>query len=207
MPIMFYGDDDDSDEQRYKFEMRGENELIIIGINPSTARGVSKNFSQWTDDQTIRKAKGFVTRSISALNKFNGFLMLNVCAQSAKKPEKLALVRDVVLHNKNLDKIKKYLEGKNGISVLLSYGDLIFERAYLKQNLREIIAELQKHAEWYKMLREKYPTVTEDKVSGILQAEIGEVFKTVLVHAGVYKRDAEGMAAFDKFMQAVSEDE
>ena len=152
MPIMFYGDDDDSDEQRYKFEMRGENELIIIGINPSTARGVSKNFSQWADDQTIRKAKGFVTRSISALNKFNGFLMLNVCAQSAKKPEKLALVRDVVLHNKNLDKIKKYLEGKNGISVLLSYGDLIFERAYLKQNLREIIAELQKHnATFYRL--------------------------------------------------------
>ena len=69
------------------------------------------------------------------------------------------------------------------------------------------IAELQKHADWYKMLRKKYPTVTEDKVNGILQAEIGEVFKTVLVHAGVYKRDAEGMAAFDKFMQAVSEDE
>ena len=69
------------------------------------------------------------------------------------------------------------------------------------------IAELQKHAEWYKMLREKYPTVTEDKVSGILQAEIGEVFKTVLVHAGVYKRDEQGLAAFDKFMQAVSEDE
>ena len=69
------------------------------------------------------------------------------------------------------------------------------------------IEELQKHSDWYKMLRKKYPMVTEDKVNGILQAEIGEVFKTVLVHAGVYKRDAEGMAAFDKFMQAVSEDE
>jgi UDPglucose--hexose-1-phosphate uridylyltransferase len=69
------------------------------------------------------------------------------------------------------------------------------------------IEELQKHADWYKMLREKYPTVTEDKVAGILQAEIGEVFKTVLTHAGVYKRDEQGLAAFDKFMQVVSEDE
>ena len=65
--------------------------------------------------------------------------------------------------------------------------------------------ELACHADWYRMLREKYPTVTSDQVDGILQAEIGEVFKTVLVHAGVYKRDAAGMAAFDKFMQAVSQ--
>ena len=55
------------------------------------------------------------------------------------------------------------------------------------------------------MLRQKYPVVTAADVEGILQAEIGEVFKTVLVHAGVYKRNAEGMAAFDKFMQTVSE--
>lgn len=65
--------------------------------------------------------------------------------------------------------------------------------------------ELACHADWYKELREKYPQVTAEQVDGILQAEIGEVFKTVLVHAGVYKRDAEGMAAFDRFMQAVSQ--
>ncbi len=65
--------------------------------------------------------------------------------------------------------------------------------------------ELACHAGWYKELREKYPQVTAEQVDGILQAEIGEVFKTVLVHAGVYKRDAEGMAAFDRFMQAVSQ--
>ena len=64
--------------------------------------------------------------------------------------------------------------------------------------------EIAKHADWYKMLREKYPAVTDTQVAGILQAEIGEVFKTVLIHAGVYKRNSEGMAAFDKFMQAVS---
>ena len=44
------------------------------------------------------------------------------------------------------------------------------------------------------------------KIQGILKEEIGKVFATVLTHAGVYKRDAEGMAAFDKFMQTVSED-
>ena len=68
------------------------------------------------------------------------------------------------------------------------------------------IAELAKHAEWYQMLREKYPEVTQEQVTEILQAEIGRVFATVLTHAGVFKRDAQGMAAFDRFMQTVSED-
>jgi UDPglucose--hexose-1-phosphate uridylyltransferase len=66
--------------------------------------------------------------------------------------------------------------------------------------------ELAKHSDWYKMLREKYPHVQENQVHDILKEEIGKVFATVLTHAGVYKRDAEGMAAFDKFMQTVSED-
>ena len=42
-----------------------------------------------------------------------------------------------------------------------------------------------------------------ESVEAILQAEIGQVFKTVLTHAGVYKRDAEGMAAFDRFMDEI----
>lgn len=66
--------------------------------------------------------------------------------------------------------------------------------------------ELAKHSDWYKMLREKYPHVQENQVHDILKEEIGKVFATVLTHAGVYKRDAEGMAAFDKFMQTVSEE-
>ena len=68
------------------------------------------------------------------------------------------------------------------------------------------IAELAKHAYWYQMLRGKYPEVTKEQVAEILQAEIGKVFATVLTHAGVFKRDAQGMAAFDTFMQTVSED-
>lgn len=65
------------------------------------------------------------------------------------------------------------------------------------------IESIAKHADWYKMLLAKYAPVQADKVEAILQAEIGQVFKTVLTHAGVYKRDAEGMAAFDRFMDEI----
>ena len=68
------------------------------------------------------------------------------------------------------------------------------------------IEAIQSHADWYRGLVAKYPSVTADTVEGILQEEIGQVFKTVLTHAGVYKRDAQGMAGFDRFVAAVSED-
>ena len=68
------------------------------------------------------------------------------------------------------------------------------------------IDAIRSHADWYRELVTKYPSVTADTVGNILQEEIGQVFKTVLTHAGVYKRNEEGMAAFDRFAAAVSED-
>ena len=65
------------------------------------------------------------------------------------------------------------------------------------------IEAIAKHSEWYKMLAAKYPQVTAGQVESILQEEIGQVFKTVLMHAGVYKRDDEGMAAFDRFVASL----
>lgn len=66
--------------------------------------------------------------------------------------------------------------------------------------------EIASHADWYKMLREKYPTITEQNVDDILKEEIGKVFEIVLTHAGVYKRDAKGMEAFDRFIAAAAKD-
>lgn len=66
--------------------------------------------------------------------------------------------------------------------------------------------EIASHADWYKMLREKYTEVSQENVEGILQEEIGKVFEIVLTHAGVYKRDAKGMEAFDRFVATAAED-
>ena len=37
----------------------------------------------------------------------------------------------------------------------------------------------------------------------ILKAEVGKVFATVLEHAGVFKRDSEGLKAFERFINSV----
>ena len=60
----------------------------------------------------------------------------------------------------------------------------------------------EKHAPWAQELKERY-SFTADNAGAILQKEVGEVFKTVLEHAGVFKRDEEGRAAFLRFAESV----
>ncbi len=62
---------------------------------------------------------------------------------------------------------------------------------------------IAKHGDWYCMLREKYPKIAADAVDEMIKKEIGQVFATVLSHAGVYKRTEAGMAAFDAFAASV----
>ena len=67
------------------------------------------------------------------------------------------------------------------------------------------IPEIAKHAAWYQTVQKKYPGLTKENVNKVLQEEIGQVFLQVLTHAGVYKRNAQGMEAFDRFVAAVQE--
>ncbi len=58
------------------------------------------------------------------------------------------------------------------------------------------------HADWVDEFKGNY-TITADNVDNILKAEVGKVFAKVLEHAGVYKRNAEGKAAFIRFAKTV----
>lgn len=59
--------------------------------------------------------------------------------------------------------------------------------------------KIEKHAGWVEAFRPKYDVINSDNVDAIIKEEIGIVFKKVLEDAGVFKRDAEGQAAFDRF--------
>ena len=79
-------------------------------------------------------------------------------------------------------------------------------RAELLRGTADIagIADIEKHADWYRSVRASHTTVTEGNVDGILRDEIGKVFLEVLTHAGVFKRDAAGMAAFDRWIESIA---
>ena len=63
--------------------------------------------------------------------------------------------------------------------------------------------KIESHAEWTQELKEKYENITAENIDRIIEDEIGIVFSKVLEHAGVFKRDEAGKAAFIKFAESV----
>ena len=84
----------------------------------------------------------------------------------------------------------------------------------LKTELRELEAALvsggdlcatetlRSHAPWAEELRSRYD-FTQENAADILRQEVGVVFAKVLEHAGVFKRDDQGRAAFLRFVESV----
>lgn len=62
--------------------------------------------------------------------------------------------------------------------------------------------DTEKHAAWAQELRSRY-TFTPENAEEILRREVGVAFAKLLEHAGVYKRTAEGRAAFLRFVNSV----
>ncbi len=59
------------------------------------------------------------------------------------------------------------------------------------------------HADWAYGFMAEYDSITKDNITEIINAEVGKVFATVLEHAGVFKRDENGKAAFIRFIESV----
>ena len=61
-----------------------------------------------------------------------------------------------------------------------------------------------KHEDWMEEVMERHPDMTIESVHEILLEEIGQVFKQVLIDAGVYKCTKEGREAFGRFIDYVN---
>ena len=66
-----------------------------------------------------------------------------------------------------------------------------------------LTGDLAKHADWIRELKSRC-SFTPENTEMILKMEVGKVFAKVLSHAGVYKRDPDGAAAFDRFVRYVN---
>lgn len=60
---------------------------------------------------------------------------------------------------------------------------------------------IAKHIDWIVNVKNKYPNLHKENVQQILQKEVGHVFKKVLEHVGVFKRDRQGRDAFRRFIE------
>ena len=124
-------------EYRYLLGTRGKNPLICIGINPSTAAPDDL-------DNTLKS----VAR-IAAGNGYDSWLMFNVYAQRATRPDDLDRSLNERLHRENMAAFEWVLSNiaANGISPALwaAWGTIIEKRPYLPDCVREMAALGQRY--------------------------------------------------------------
>lgn len=117
-------------EYRYILATRGENPLICIGINPSTAEPDNL-------DNTLKS----VSR-IAAANGYDSFVMFNVYAQRATDPDDMDIRLNTALHSENMKAFEYIMASvsKNGVkpAVWAAWGTIIEKRAYLPGCVREM---------------------------------------------------------------------
>lgn len=115
-------------DYRYVLGTAGDNPVISIGINPSTAKPNKP-------DNTIKA----VSR-IAARNGFDSYLMFNVYPQRATDPNELHVSLDEKLHNENMNAFQWLLEQcKMTPTIWAAWGTLIEKRPYLRNCLKEMI--------------------------------------------------------------------
>ena len=59
------------------------------------------------------------------------------------------------------------------------------------------------HACWAAEFMTRHPEFSADNAMEIIHAEVGAVFEQVLLDAGVFKRDENGLSAFKKFIEQI----
>ena len=115
-------------EYRYILGTRGENPLICIGINPSTARPGAL-------DPTLKSVERIALR-----NGFDSFIMFNVYAQRATSPDDMEWVLNAELHRENMRAFAYILSRTPDPVVWAAWGTIIEKRDYLWPCLRDMIA-------------------------------------------------------------------
>ena len=118
-------------EYRYILGTRGENPLICIGVNPSTAEPGNL-------DNTLKS----VSR-IARGNGYDSWIMFNVYAQRATRPEDMDRVCNDRLHEANMEAFRYILSHVGeGVSpaVWAAWGAVIEKRPYLPGCVRDMVA-------------------------------------------------------------------
>ena len=118
-------------EYRYILGTRGQNPLICIGVNPSTAAPDDL-------DNTLKS----VAR-IAEGNGFDSWIMFNVYAQRATRPEDMDRELNPELHRANMAAFEYILQNvAKGLrpAVWAAWGTIIEKRPYLPGCVRDMVA-------------------------------------------------------------------
>ena len=125
-------------EYRYILGTRGERPLICIGINPSTAAPDAL-------DPTLQSVE-----RIAHANGYDSFLMFNVYAQRAPRPDDMERSCNALLHAENRKAFRYLLSLSKEPAVWAAWGNIIMKRDYLMDCMRDFVADGEAvGAKWY----------------------------------------------------------
>ena len=125
-------------EYRYILGTRGKKPLICIGINPSTAAPDAL-------DPTLQSVQ-----RIAHANGYDSFLMFNVYAQRATRPDDMERQCNLQLHEENRKAFRYLLSLCEEPAVWAAWGNIIMKRDYLMDCMRDFLADGQAvGAKWY----------------------------------------------------------
>lgn len=74
-----------------------------------------------------------------------------------------------------------------------------------KENLYEY-KEMESHYTWYNEIKSNYNNININNIDKIIENEVGKVFEKVLEHCGIFKFDASGKEALDKFIKELQKE-
>lgn len=125
-------------EYRYILGTRGSKPLICIGINPSTAEPDHL-------DNTLKSVE-----RIAHGNGFDSFIMFNVYAQRATRPDDMERQCNVALHAENMEAFRYVLSMSEKPAVWAAWGAIIEKRGYLADCVRDMVRIGSEYgASWY----------------------------------------------------------
>ena len=116
-------------EYRYILGTRGKNPLICIGINPSTAAPDAL-------DTTLKSVE-----RIAHANGYDSFLMFNVYAQRATRPDDMEKAMNPLLHGENRKAFRYLLSLSPAPAVWAAWGNIIEKRDYLTDCMRDFLED------------------------------------------------------------------
>ena len=124
-------------EYRYILGTRGRNPLICVGINPSTAKPDAL-------DNTLKSVQ-----RIADGNGFDSFLMFNVYAQRATRPDDMEKACNLRLHEENMKAFRHLLSIGEKPAVWAAWGAIIEKRKYLPACVADMLAISREYdAQW-----------------------------------------------------------
>lgn len=125
-------------EYRYILGTRGSHPLICVGINPSTAKPDAL-------DNTLKSVQ-----RIAEGNGFDSFLMFNVYAQRATKPDDMERTCNQALHKENMEAFRYLLSIDEHPAVWAAWGAIIEKRRYLSDCVADMLRISRDYnAAWY----------------------------------------------------------